>query len=162
MMEEYLKITWTLLGSGEQILERWLGISSVTQLCFLRALSIVEHKKSIHLTFSTHLSIILAPFLKRFLCLLASQSPEHSLSLFGKRVTQKRCNKLAIIQQWVSLRAFIIQMPGLFGSCSGRPLIHTERVREIIASVRWTLKRGRPLLSPDPASQDHSLILDPW
>lgn len=64
------------------------------KLCFLRALSIVEHKKSIHLAFSIHLSIILAPFLKRFLCLLASQSAEHSLSLFGKRLAQKRCNKL--------------------------------------------------------------------
>lgn len=134
---------------------------SSRKLCFLSALSIVEHKKSIHLIFSIYLSIILAPFLKRFLCLLASQSTGHSLSLLGEGVIQKRSNKLAIIQQWVSPRAFIIQMPGLSRSCSGRPLIHTERVREIIASVRWTLKRGRPLFSSDPASQDHSLIPDP-
>lgn len=132
------------------------------KLCFLSALSIVEHKKSIHLIFFVYFSIILALLLKRFLCLLASQSTGHSLSLLGERVTQKRSNKLAIIQQWVSPRAFVIQMSGLSGSCSGRPLIHPERVREIIASVRWTLKGGRPLFSSDPASQDHSLIPHPW
>ncbi len=61
----------------------------------------------------------------------------------------------------MSPRAFIIQMLGLSGSCSGRPLIQTGRVMEIIASVRWTLKRGSSLFSSDPASQDHSLIPDP-
>lgn len=151
-----------------QVSKSWKGGFPLDQshtrrkLCFLSALSIVEHKKSIHLIFSIYFPIILAPFLKRFLCLLASQSTGHSLSLFGEGVTQKRSNKLAIIQQWVSPRAFIIQMSGLFRFCSGRPLIHPKRVREIIASVRWTFKRGRPLFSSDPASQDHSLIPHPW
>lgn len=39
--------------------------------------------------------------------------------------------------------------------------IHTEGVREIIASVRWTLKRRRPLFASDPRSQDQSLIPRP-
>lgn len=101
------------------------------------------------------------PLPEAFPLLAASQSTGHSLSLLGVGVPHKRSNKPAIIQQWVSPPAFIIQMHGLSGSCSGRLLIHTDRVREIIASVRWTLKRGRPLFSSDPASQDRSLIPDP-
>lgn len=128
-----------------------------TKLCFLRAFPSLNTKRNIHLIFS----IIPASFPKRFLCLLASQSTGYLLSLLGEGVTQKHSNKLAIIQQWVSPKVFIIQMTGLSWSCSGRQLIHTRRVREIIASVRWTLQRGRLLFSSDPKSQDHSLISDP-
>lgn len=46
-------------------------------------------------------------------CLLASRPAGQPLSLLGEAATQKRSNKPAMVQQWVSLRAFVMEMPGL-------------------------------------------------
>lgn len=110
-------------------------------------------RRGIQLLTLVHLSIIPAPYLTEALPTYTGLSITRTLTeLFQKEpVIHKPSNILAIIQQWLSPRAFIFEIPGHSGSCCGKSCIDSESQGDYCQCK---------MLPYDLGSQDHSLILD--